>query len=36
MSARLFLTRAIEQHQTEFAQEVLSVLGQLRDNFLIP
>ena len=36
MSARLFLTRAIEQHQTEFAQEVLSALGQLRDNFLIP
>lgn len=36
MSARLFLTRAIEQHQTEFAQDVLSTLAQLRDNFFIP
>ena len=33
MSARLLLTRAIEQHQAEFAQEVLSALAQLRDNF---
>jgi HK97 gp10 family phage protein len=36
MSARLFLTRAIQQHQAEFQQEVESVLAQLRDNFFIP
>ena len=36
MAARLFLTRAIEQHKPEFKQEVESVLGQLRDNFFIP
>jgi hypothetical protein len=36
MAARLFLTRAIQQHQTEFQQEVESVLAQLRDNFFIP
>ena len=35
MAARLFLTRAIQQHQAEFAQEVESVLAQLRDNFFI-
>ena len=36
MAARLFLTRAIQQHQAEFPIEVLNVLQQLRDNFFIP
>ncbi len=33
ISARLFLTRSIQQHEGEFPQEVLSALAQLRDNF---
>ena len=36
MSARLFLTRSIQQHQAEFAQEVESRLALLRDNFFLP
>ena len=36
MSARLFLTRAIQEHSGEFSQEVERVLAQLRDNFFIP
>jgi Bacteriophage HK97-gp10, putative tail-component len=36
IAARLFLTRAIMQHQPEFYQEVLSALQQLRDSFFIP
>jgi Bacteriophage HK97-gp10, putative tail-component len=35
MSARLFLTRSIQQHQAEFPQMVESALAQLRDNFFI-
>jgi HK97 gp10 family phage protein len=35
MSARLFLTRSIQQHQAEFPQEVESMLQQLKDNFFI-
>jgi hypothetical protein len=35
MSARLFLTRSIEQHQAEFPQEVQNAMAQLRDNFFI-
>lgn len=35
MPARLFLTRAIQQHQGEFPNEVLSALSQLRNNFFI-
>lgn len=35
MSARLFLTRSIEQHQAEFPAEVEKALAQLRDNFFI-
>jgi hypothetical protein len=36
ISARLFLTRAIQQHEAEFPQEVLSALAQLRDDFFSP
>ena len=32
MPARLFLTRALQQHEGEFPNEVLSALRQLRDN----
>jgi HK97 gp10 family phage protein len=35
MSARLFLTRSIQQHEEEFPQEILSALAQLRDNSFI-
>lgn len=35
MSARLFLTRSITQHQAEFPEMVESALAQLRDNFFI-
>ena len=35
MSARLFLTRSIQQHEGELPQEVLSALVQLLDNFFI-
>ncbi len=31
--ARLFLTRAIQQHETEFPTQVQFALCQLRDNF---
>jgi len=33
MSARLFLTHALEQHQAEFPREVESALVQLRDAY---
>jgi hypothetical protein len=35
MSARLFLTNSILQHQEEFPQMVESGLAQLRENFFI-
>ena len=35
MSARLFLTNSILQHQAEFPQMVESALAQLRENFFI-
>jgi hypothetical protein len=35
MSARLFLSRSIEQHASEFPSEVESMLAQLRDSFFI-
>jgi hypothetical protein len=35
MSARLFLSRSIEQHAAEFPQEIESMLAQLRANFFI-
>jgi hypothetical protein len=35
MSAKLFLTRSIEQHIAEFPQQVKSMLAQLRDQFFI-
>ena len=33
MAARLFMTRALEQHQEEFPREVESALVQLRDAY---
>lgn len=33
MAARLFMTRAIEQHKEEFPREVQSTLVQLRDAY---
>jgi HK97 gp10 family phage protein len=33
MAARLFMTRALEQHKEEFPREVQSALVQLRDAY---
>ena len=35
ISARLFLTRSLQQHQAEFPQQVETALRQLRDAFFI-
>ena len=35
ISARLFLTRSLQQHQAEFPQQIETALTQLRDAFFI-